>query len=96
MIIIAKLPITQHKRLVPDGTHANFCYVKTSFMLETISKMPAAFCLTVRRASPEVRLVPAALRLSAGYTKCPARINSAVHFAYPAAPLYEIFVFKGS
>jgi len=41
------------------------------------------------------RLVPQALCLSAGYTKCPARINSAVHFAYPAAPLCESRLARG-
>ena len=36
--------LTQHKRFVPDGTHpclpsaqaGNFCFAKTSFMLETL------------------------------------------------------------
>ena len=28
--------LTQHKRFVPYGTHPNFCYAKTSFMLETL------------------------------------------------------------
>ena len=28
--------ITQHKRFVPYGTHPNFCYAKTSFMLGTL------------------------------------------------------------
>ncbi len=28
--------ITQHKRLVPYGTHPNFCFAKTSFMLEPL------------------------------------------------------------
>ena len=27
---------TQHKRFVPYGTHSNFCFAKTSFMLETL------------------------------------------------------------
>ncbi len=31
------LHITQHKRFVPDGTHPNFCFAKTSFMLGTLS-----------------------------------------------------------
>ena len=31
--------ITQHKRFVPDGTHPNFCFAKTSFMLETLSEI---------------------------------------------------------
>jgi len=28
--------ITQHKRFVPYSTHPNFCFAKTSFMLETL------------------------------------------------------------
>jgi len=28
--------ITQHKRFVPYGTHPNFCFAKTSFMLEPL------------------------------------------------------------
>jgi len=28
--------ITQHKRFVPKGTHPNFCFTKTSFMLEPL------------------------------------------------------------
>ena len=28
--------ITQHKRFVPFGTHPNFGFAKTSFMLETL------------------------------------------------------------
>jgi len=28
--------ITQHKRFVPYGTHPNFCFTKTSFMLSPI------------------------------------------------------------
>ena len=31
-----KLRLTQHKRFVPNGTHLNFCFAKTSFMLETL------------------------------------------------------------
>ena len=31
--------ITQHKRFVPYGTHPNFCFAKTSFMLETLSEI---------------------------------------------------------
>jgi hypothetical protein len=30
------LHITQHKRFVPEGTHPNFCFAKTSFMLRTL------------------------------------------------------------
>ncbi len=30
----AQLPITQHKRFVPYGTHPNFAFSGTSFMLE--------------------------------------------------------------
>ena len=29
--------ITQHKRFVPYGTHLNFCFAKTFFMLGTLS-----------------------------------------------------------
>jgi len=32
----AQLHITQHKRFVPYGTHPNFCFAKTSFMLGTL------------------------------------------------------------
>lgn len=28
--------LTQHKRFVPEGTHPNFCFAKTSFMLESL------------------------------------------------------------
>ena len=28
--------ITQHKRFVPYGTHTNFGFAETSFMLETL------------------------------------------------------------
>jgi hypothetical protein len=31
--------ITQHKRFVPNGTHPNFCFAKTSFMLGTLSEI---------------------------------------------------------
>jgi len=31
-----QLHITQHKRFVPYGTHPNFCFAKTSFMLRTL------------------------------------------------------------
>jgi len=37
--MIGKIPplhITQHKRFVPYGTHQNFCFAKTSFMLGTL------------------------------------------------------------
>ena len=30
--------LTQHKRFVPYGTHPNFCFAKTSFMLETLAE----------------------------------------------------------
>lgn len=30
--------ITQHKRFVPYGTHPNFCFAKTSFMLEPLGE----------------------------------------------------------
>ena len=32
--------ITQHKRFVPYGTHPNFYFAKTSFMLETLIHLP--------------------------------------------------------
>jgi len=32
-----QLRLTQHKRFMPDGTHPNFCFAKTSFMLGTVS-----------------------------------------------------------
>lgn len=28
--------ITQHKKFMPNGTHPNFCFAKTSFMLVTL------------------------------------------------------------
>ncbi|PIU63822.1 MAG: hypothetical protein COS84_09195 [Armatimonadetes bacterium CG07_land_8_20_14_0_80_40_9] len=31
--------ITQHKRFVPSGTHPNFCFAKTSFMLGPLGEM---------------------------------------------------------
>jgi hypothetical protein len=34
-----QLPITQYKRFVRYGTHPNFCYAKTSFMLGTLYEM---------------------------------------------------------
>jgi len=34
--MVVKRRITQHKRFVPCGTHPNFCFAKTSFMLETL------------------------------------------------------------
>jgi len=30
--------LTKHKRFVPYGTHPNFCFAKTSFMLGTLGK----------------------------------------------------------
>jgi len=33
---MATLHITQHKRFVPYGTHPNFCFAKTSFILGTL------------------------------------------------------------
>lgn len=33
---MATLHITQHKKFVSYGTHPNFCFAKTSFMLETL------------------------------------------------------------
>jgi hypothetical protein len=38
--ICPPLHITQHKRFVPYGTHPNFCFAKTSFMLGTLGEMP--------------------------------------------------------
>lgn len=38
---VALLPITQHKRFVPYGTHPNFCFAKTSFMLGTLHENSA-------------------------------------------------------
>jgi len=32
--------ITHHKRFVPYGTHPNFCFAKTSFMLGTLAEIP--------------------------------------------------------
>jgi len=32
--------ITQHKRFVPYGTHLNFCFAETSFILGTLYEMP--------------------------------------------------------
>ena len=37
--ILAEQHITQHKRFVPYGTHPNFCFAKTSFMLGTLSEI---------------------------------------------------------
>jgi hypothetical protein len=34
--------LTQHKRFVPCGTHLNFCFAKTSFMLGTLGAISAA------------------------------------------------------
>jgi hypothetical protein len=31
-----QLHLTPHKRFVPYGTRPNFCFAKTSFMLETL------------------------------------------------------------
>ena len=33
-----QLRLTQHKKFVPNGTHPNFCFAKTSFMLETLEE----------------------------------------------------------
>ena len=35
--------ITQHKRLVPCSTDPNFCFAKTSFMLETLYEMAVQY-----------------------------------------------------
>jgi len=37
--MIQQRRITQHKRFVPYGTHPNFCFAKTSFMLEPLSEI---------------------------------------------------------
>jgi hypothetical protein len=37
MIIITKLPITQHKRFALRA-HPNFCFAKTSFTLGTLGE----------------------------------------------------------
>jgi hypothetical protein len=34
--MIYQLRLTQHKRFVPYSTHPNFCFAKTSFILETL------------------------------------------------------------
>jgi len=39
--------ITQHKRFVPYGTHPNFCYAKTSFMLGTLSEIARICKMTI-------------------------------------------------
>jgi len=36
--------LTQHKRFVPNGTHSNFCFAKTSFMLETLAEIGEMLC----------------------------------------------------
>ena len=41
--MIGKIPplhITQHKRFVPYGTHSNFRFAKTSFMLGPLCDSP--------------------------------------------------------
>jgi hypothetical protein len=38
-LIMPPLHITQHKRFVPNGTHPNFCFAKTSFMLGTLGEI---------------------------------------------------------
>jgi hypothetical protein len=35
-IAFVRQRITQHKRFVPNGTHPNFCFAKTSYMLGTL------------------------------------------------------------
>jgi len=37
--------ITQHKRFVPYGTHPNFCFAKTSFMLEPLYDIASQYNL---------------------------------------------------
>jgi len=39
VLVERKLHITQHKRFVPYGTCANFCFAKTSFTLGTLSEI---------------------------------------------------------
>ena len=38
-----QLHITQHKRFVPNSTHLNFCFAKTSFMLGTSYEMAVEY-----------------------------------------------------
>ncbi|OGY54006.1 MAG: hypothetical protein A3B15_01620 [Candidatus Buchananbacteria bacterium RIFCSPLOWO2_01_FULL_45_31] len=38
-MIKSKRRLTQHKRFMPYGTHPNFCFAKTSFMLEPLSEI---------------------------------------------------------
>jgi len=38
----AKRRITQHKRFIPNGTHPNFAFGETSFMLGTLDEIAAA------------------------------------------------------
>ena len=40
LLMAPPLRLTQHKRFVPNGTHPNFCFAKTSFMLGTLCEMP--------------------------------------------------------
>ena len=44
------LHITQHKRFVPYDTHPNFCFAKTSFMLEPLLEVKT---LTIGVEYPE-------------------------------------------
>jgi hypothetical protein len=39
MVVKRTLRLTQHKRFVPYGTHPNFCFAKTSFMLVPLAEM---------------------------------------------------------
>jgi len=40
--------LTQHKRFLPYSTHPNFCFAKTSFMLETLYEIAKLVMETVR------------------------------------------------
>jgi len=45
----AKRRITQHKRFIPNGTHPNFAFGETSFMLGTLYAIPP---LVLKRLMP--------------------------------------------
>ena len=42
MRIVPPHRLTQHKKFVPYGTHPNFCFAKTSFMLEPLGEITKA------------------------------------------------------
>ena len=41
--------LTQHKKFVPFGTHPNFCFAKTSFMLGTLGETAGCENLNTER-----------------------------------------------